>query len=79
MITLMTHTHIDGIGRAHHLFHEFTTGQLSKWDFYGAIFDEMNRRQIRLQDICDMAPHYNIPAGVIRMRRQQMINMQKGR
>ena len=79
----MTQTHnserIDSIGRVHHLFHEFATGHLAKWDFYGAIFDEMDRRQITLQHLCDIGPHYKIPADVIRMRRHNIINMQKGR
>lgn len=48
-----------------------------KWDSYGLVFHLMDKRQITLKEIAEIASDHGIPKGVIYMRRHQFLMMQR--
>tara|TARA_R100000935_G_scaffold46587_1_gene70058 strand:+ start:827 stop:1057 length:231 start_codon:yes stop_codon:yes gene_type:complete len=46
-----------------------------KWEVYNQIFYEMDKRRITLKEICIIAEGFGIPAGVVEMRRRDLIKM----
>ena len=56
-------------------FQKFVDGDLEKFDAYGLVFDQLDKRRITLTEICDIANSVGLARGVIRMRRHQFLGM----
>ena len=49
-----------------------------KWTVYEKVFNEMDKGRITLNEICVIAEGFGIPAGVVRMRRRDLLIMAGG-
>jgi hypothetical protein len=51
------------------LFSLFAEGKIDKWECYPKCWEYLDSRRITLTQICRIGASYDIPEGVIRMRR----------
>tara|TARA_R110000765_G_scaffold156493_2_gene259426 strand:+ start:683 stop:907 length:225 start_codon:yes stop_codon:yes gene_type:complete len=63
--------------KVHTVLESFVNGDIEKFDAYGFVFGELDKRRITLTEICDIAHGVGLARGVIKMRRWQFIGMRR--
>jgi hypothetical protein len=55
------------------IFSRFADGKIDKWECYPQCWEYLDSRRITLTQICRIGANYDIPEGVIRMRRSDYL------
>ena len=53
-------------------------GIFNKWQSYSFVFSLVDKRKITMREVCEIAEVNGIPSGVIKMRRRDLNQLNKG-